>query len=142
MLMILFSLQALWISCDNNKNDVKDNPLMHTEWNDDSGTWFFAFNSPTEVDLTYNIPGMHAPLKRKLKYRVDGNKLVIDDYQETITMHENITTYLVKDFQGVIDDNTIVCDFKTPTTKVKDGESFPDLTILVDKHVLLKKKRY
>lgn len=132
----LFSFYLL-TSCEDDKNDT--NTLIGTEWADNNGIWLFSFKSNSKVEVLYSIQ-MAVPhtLSYQIPYEKDGDKLFIKDFM-TSSPHTG-DFYLIKDFSGKISGNTINCNFFTPSTKLEEGQTMPDLSKLTPVHVLLRKK--
>lgn len=135
LLALLFIFQGVFVACDKKKDDVPVNPLLNTEWSDDNGKWLFSFNTPDKFKLNYKIAGMPHPLSYDVSYRVEGDNLIVDDFQ--FSAHGG-QYYLIKGFTGKIAGIRIDCSFETP--KIPSGGGMPDFKALERVNVVLKKK--
>lgn len=138
-LVVAFTIilsQALFVSCTKDEDNV--NKLVGTEWSDSKGIWLFSFQDNTTLNIIYKIPkSPHAYDFNNLSYELNGDNLKITDYKFKFHSKE---FYLIKEFKGEVKGSKIICNFKTPTTEVKQGEHMPDLSKLVTANVVLSKK--
>lgn len=103
--------------------EVPTNSLVGSYWTEGTGTMTLDFHSADRLRFVlYTGSTLHPTLTYELSYRVEGTKLLIDDYAQDTPFGEAV---IVRGFAGQLEGQRLRTDFTTTSVELDAATLMP-----------------
>ncbi|WP_455109129.1 hypothetical protein [Porphyromonas sp.] len=103
--------------------EAPSNSLVGSYWTEGTGTMTLDFHSADRLRFVlYTGSTLHPTLTYELSYRVEGTKLLIDDYAQDTPFGEAV---IVRGFTGQLEGQRLRTDFTTTSVELDAATLMP-----------------
>lgn len=119
----LFTLLFLAACKGQETPEAPSNSLVGSYWTEGTGTMTLDFHSADRLRFVlYTGSTQHPTLTYELSYRVEGTKLLIDDYAQDTPFGEAV---IVRGFAGQLEGRRLRADFTTTSVELDAATLMP-----------------
>ena len=122
-LLIASLLGLLFLAACKGQETPEANSLVGSYWTEGTGTMTLDFHSADRLRFVlYTGSTQHPTLTYELSYRVEGTKLLIDDYAQDTPFGEAV---IVRGFSGQLEGQRLRADFTTTSVELDAATLMP-----------------